>query len=500
MNRLGETLEFRNISKRFHGVTALKNISFTAVSGEIVALVGENGAGKSTLLKILGGDYAPSSGSVLINGEEKRFSSPNEAISSGVGIIYQERQLVPELTVAENIFMGNLPKSGGFIDFRKLNSDTAELLNEFGLKLSPSAKVKSLSVAMQQMIEIIKVYARRPKLIAFDEPTTALTKREAQSLFDIINSKLRSQDIIILYVSHRMEEIFSLTDRIIIFKDGALVDSLKTCETTESEVVLKMVGRPLEKIFSELEKKTPSDEVVLGVNDLSGRSYSHVSFDLRRGEILGFFGLVGAGRTELMRGIFGADKTTSGSIKYNGQYKSFSSPSQAIDGGIAYLSEDRKELGIFPIQSVRDNVSIVSLKRLKRFVFISSSMENRFAQDNCGKLAVKTLSIHKRMFELSGGNQQKALLARWLALHPTVLILDEPTKGVDVGAKAEIYRIIRSIANDGIAVIVVSSEMPEIIGLSDRVYVMKDGEIVKELTGSGINENELITAAMMTKS
>ena len=493
-------LEFENICKNFHGVAALKNISFKAYSGQVLALVGENGAGKSTLLKILSGDYRPSSGFYRINGEEKHFASPHEAIQAGVGLIYQERQMVPELTVAENIFMGALPKKGPFVDFKTMYAQTQALIDEFGLEISPTDKLKELSAAMQQMIEIIKVYARRPKLIAFDEPTTALTEAEAEKLFGIIEEKLKKQDIIVLYVSHRMNEVFRLSDRIVVFKDGELVHTTATAEANEEQIVQHMVGRPLKKIFSEMKKNVLVEDYVLRVMNYSGRGFKDVSFTLRRGEIVGFYGLVGAGRTELMRGIFGADEISGGYLELNGERLCFTSPGQAVRNGIAFLTEDRKDQGIFPQQGVRENISVVNLEKLKKLCFLSTRKENRFAREQCEKLKVKTNSIYKKISELSGGNQQKALLARWLAMNPQILILDEPTKGIDVGAKAEIYHIISDIAAQGISVIVVSSELPEIIGLSDRIYVMRKGHIVKELPSTEATEETVIAWAMMTNN
>lgn len=495
---MSSLLEFENICKNFYGVAALKNISFQAKSGEVLALVGENGAGKSTLLKILSGDYQPTSGSYKIDGEVKKFDSPNDAIRAGVGLIYQERQMVPELTVAENIFMGDLPKKNGFVDFGTLNEKAQALLTEFGLTISPTDKIKNLSTAMQHMVEIIKVYSRHPKLIAFDEPTTALTKSESEILFDIIENKLKKQDIIIIYVSHRMEEIFRLSDRIVVFKDGELVHTANTRDTNADEIVRRMVGRPLEKVFSELERMPPSPEQVLIAENFTGRGFTNVSFHLRKGEILGFFGLVGAGRTELMRGIFGADEILRGELTYLGQKKRFTSPRQAVKNGIGFLAEDRKDQGIFPILSVRDNISVVNLHKLKKFGFLSAKKENAFAQEHCKALNVKTSSIRKKIAELSGGNQQKALIARWLSMDPRILVLDEPTKGVDVGAKSEIYRIIRNIADRGISVILVSSELPEVIGLSDRIYVMKNGRIVAQVPREAATEEAIISYAMMT--
>ncbi len=493
---MSKTLEFEGISKYFHGVAALKNISFSAKSGEVVALVGENGAGKSTLLKILGGDYQPTAGRYLINGEEKHFASPHDAIQAGVGLIYQERQMVPELTVAENIFMGRLPKKYGMVDFQTLNREAQRLIDEFELKIRPADRLKNLSVAMQQMVEILKVYSRNPGLIAFDEPTTALTGGEAEVLFRIIEEKLKKHDIIILYVSHRMNEIFRICDKIVVLKDGELVRTAAVRETTEEDVIKAMVGRPMDSIFRELRAVPGRKDTVLRVEGFTGQGFRDISFSLRKGEILGFFGLVGAGRTELMRGIFGADKISGGVMEYRGAARRFRSPKEAVEQGFCFLTEDRKDQGIFPIRSVRDNISITCLKKLKRFGLIDTKKENRFAKEECREFEIKTSSIHKKAEELSGGNQQKALLARWLAVKPEILILDEPTKGIDVGAKAEIYRIIREIANQGISVLLVSSELPEIIGLSDRICVMREGRITAVLDREHATEETVIGYAM----
>lgn len=492
-----KSLEFSDISMSFSGVKALSNVSFKVHGGETLAMVGENGAGKSTLLKILGGDYQPTSGYYKIDGQNKRFLSPNEAIQAGVGLIYQERQMVPELTVAENVFMGNFPEKHGIVDFKQINNATKVLLDEFGLDISPRTKVKNLSVAMQQMVEIIKIYSRKPKLIAFDEPTTALTTGETEALFNIIETKLKKQNIIIIYVSHRMNEIFRLADRIVTLKDGQLVAIDNVKDTTVEKIIEQMVGRPLQKAFAELECKPPSDQVILKVNGLTGGNFKRISFYLKKGEILGFFGLVGAGRTELMRGIFGADEVYSGYLEFEGKRCKLNSPKESVKRGIGFLTEDRKEQGIIPIGSIRDNLSIVVLKRFNRWLFINRKAENEFAEDAVEKYNIKTPNIFKKISELSGGNQQKSLIARWLSMNPKIIILDEPTKGIDVGAKSEIYKLVRDIANSGISVILVSSEMPEIIGLSDRIKIMKSGEIVGELTRSEASEQALINYAMV---
>lgn len=491
-------LEFRNICKNFSGVPALSDISFSAKGGEVLALVGENGAGKSTLLKILNGDYQPSSGHYLLDGKEEQFLTPFDAIEAGIGLIYQERQMFDELSVAENIFVGRLPLRRGLIDFTELENQAKSLIREFNLPLSPSEKVKNLSVAMQQMVEIMKVYSRDPKVIAFDEPTACLSDKEAEVLFDLIE-KLRKQGLIVIYVSHRMNEVFRLSDKIVVLKDGKFIACHNTQETNEVRLVNQMVGRTVESMFEQAGRKSVGEETILSVEGLNGKKFRDINFELRQGEILGFFGLVGAGRTEVMRAIFGVDAIDSGEIRWYGRTQKIDSTETAISLGIAYCSEDRKNQGIIPLSSVKDNISLVILKNLCRWGFIQRKKEEQFAEKNINKFNIKTSSIQKRIYQLSGGNQQKVLLARWMAMNPKVLILDEPTKGIDVGAKIEIYRMIYDIANQGISVIVVSSELPEVIGLSDRVIVMRNKRIVGEINRKDANEEVILQHAMLEK-
>ena len=491
-------LEFRNICKNFSGVPALSDISFSAEGGEVLALVGENGAGKSTLLKILNGDYQPSSGHYILDGKEERFLTPFEAIEAGIGLIYQERQMFDELSVAENIFVGRLPLRRGLIDFVKLEEQAKNLIEEFNLPLSPSEKVKYLSVAMQQMVEIMKVYSRGPKVIAFDEPTACLSDKEAEVLFELIE-KLRQQGLIVIYVSHRMNEVFRLSNKIVVLKDGKFIACHDTQKTNEVSLVNQMVGRTVESMFGQAEREPAGKETILSVEGISGKKFRDISFELKQGEILGFFGLVGAGRTEVMRAIFGADSIDSGKIKWQGKTQKIDSTETAISLGIAYCSEDRKNQGIIPLSSVKDNISLVILKKLCRRGFIRRKKEERFAVENINKFNIKTSSIQKRIYQLSGGNQQKVLLARWMAMNPKVLILDEPTKGIDVGAKIEIYRMIYDIANQGISVIVVSSELPEVIGLSDRIIVMRNEKIAGEISKKDANEEIILQYAMLEK-
>lgn len=489
-------LEFKEITKIFPGVKALDAVSFEANGGQVTALVGENGAGKSTLLKVLNGDFQPEGGKYIVDGEVKSFKSPKEAIDFGIGIIYQERQVVPYLSVAENIYMDEIPVNKfGVIEHKKLNAMTQEVINEFNLPIKPTDRIKDLSVAYQQMVEIMKVYRRKPKIIAFDEPTASLSESEIISLFDIIE-KLKKQGIVVLYVSHRMKEIFQITDQVIIMKDGCYVDKLETKLTTEKEIVGKMVGRSLGDVFAELQRNEKKGEVILSVKGLTNHHIKDVSFDLRAGEVLGFAGLVGAGRTETMRAIYGADKLESGTIQFEGETVRISNPAQAIASGIALCPEDRKDEGIIGERSIKENISVSILGRLQKAFFIDNKADIKLAEESVEKLNVRTPNIYKKIIELSGGNQQKVLLARSLATNPKVLILDEPTKGIDVGAKSEIYKMVLELAKQGIGVIVISSELPEVMGLSDRVIIMCEGRITGEMQREEATEEGILTLAM----
>lgn len=491
------SLEFKSITKTFPGVKALDDMSFFARGGEVLAMVGENGAGKSTLLKILNGDYQPDSGKYLINGEEKHFKSPHEAIGAGISIIYQERQIVPYLTVAENILMEDIPVGKNrMIDFKKLNSRAQEIINEFKLPIKPTSKVKHLSVAYQQMVEIMKSYRRKPKVIAFDEPTASLSDAEIEALFRIIE-KLKAEGLIILYVSHRMREIFQICDQVVVMKDGKYVAQMPTASTNEQEIIRLMVGRNLGDIFRELSRNENIGGTLLEVEGLTNDYVKNVSFQLRKGEILGFSGLVGAGRTETVRAIFGADKITSGRIILEGKEITVSNPEDAIHYGFALCPEDRKDQGIVGGRSVRENISVAVLKKLCGKLFIDRRKENDLAEKYVAELRVRTPDIFKKIRELSGGNQQKVILARWLASNPKILILDEPTKGIDVGSKSEIYQIICELSKRGISVILISSELPETLGLCDRIIIMRQGEITGELNRAEATEESILTLAML---
>ena len=492
-------LEFKNISKYFPGVKALDDICFQAFGGEVLAFLGENGAGKSTLLKVLNGDYQPTKGEYLLDGVQKHFRSPHEAIQEGISVIYQERQILLELSVAENIYLGRMPVGRfGVIDTAKANKMAKEIIDDFGLPISPTTKVKDLSIAYQQMVEIMKAYSRdNLKVICFDEPTASLSDAEIDSLFEII-AKLKAQGKIIIYVSHRMKEIEQIADKVAIFKDGRYVDTVVTKEVSEQQLIKMMVGRDLGDIFESLDRNKQIGDVLLEVKNVSSDYVKEVSFTLHKGEVLGFSGLVGAGRTELMRAIIGADKMRTGEVYLEGKKIVNRSPKEAVDNGIVLVPEDRKLQGILSNLSVSGNINISMLdKNSNGFGVISSGKEAQEAQKGIRDFKIKTPSPDKKIVELSGGNQQKCIVARWIATNPKVLILDEPTKGIDVGAKSEFYNMICEFAKQGLGVILVSSELPEVIGLSDRIIVMRSLRISGEVMREEATEDKLLSLGMM---
>ncbi|MDR7814231.1 sugar ABC transporter ATP-binding protein [Lacrimispora sp.] len=496
---MGSVLEFQNISKYFPGVKALDQVSFQAHSGEVLAFLGENGAGKSTLLKVLNGDYQPTGGKYLLDGIEKHFQSPHEAIEEGISVIYQERQILLELSVAENIYLGRMPASRlGFIDIRKANEMTAKIIEDFGLPISPTTKVKDLSIAYQQMVEIMKAYSRENlKVICFDEPTASLSDSEIESLFRIIG-KLKEEGKIIIYVSHRMDELRRITDKVAIFKDGRYVATVETGAVPEAELIRMMVGRDLGDIYRSLDRNKVIGDVLLEVKNLSSDYVKENSFVLRKGEVLGFSGLVGAGRTELMRAIIGADEVKGGEIYLEGKKIRNRSPHEAMEHGIVLVPEDRKLQGILSNLSVSDNMNIAMLDtNSNRLGFVNGEKEEELAQKGIQDFKIKTPSPDKKIVELSGGNQQKCIVARWISTNPKVLILDEPTKGIDVGAKSEFYHMICKFAKEGLGIILISSELPEVIGLSDRIIVMKSLRITGEIAAEEATESKLLSLGMI---
>jgi len=488
-------LEMKNITKRFGKVTALSDVSLQVKPGEIHALVGENGAGKSTLMKILSGAYTKDEGEIFVDGNEVTIKGPKSSMDLGIAIIYQEFMLAPDLTVAENIFIDRLSAGGKFINWVKIKSDAKELLERLGFgDINPSVKVGTLSVAYQQVVEICKCLARNAKILVFDEPTAVLTFKEVRKLFEIIKN-LSSAGVSIVYISHRMEEIFELSDSITVLKDGGYVTTLNTAETNQTDLVNLMVGRKLTDMFPARDAKI--GDVVLQVEGLNaGKMVQDISFDTRAGEIHGFYGLVGAGRTETMRAIFGADKKSSGKITYFGKEVDWKNPKQAVEAKFGLLPEDRKSQGLLLEQSIRINTTLPSLNEIAPKGLINHSVEKKKVKEALAQIQTKYGDTEDKVNTLSGGNQQKIALAKWIFAKCKCIVFDEPTRGVDVGAKVEIFNVMNALAEQGIAIIMISSEMPEVIGMCDRVTVMRNGKITGELTKAELSEESLIKYAM----
>ncbi|NYE05804.1 ribose transport system ATP-binding protein/inositol transport system ATP-binding protein [Bacillus niacini] len=472
----GKLLEMKGVTKKFPGVYALKGVDFDLEAGEVHALLGENGAGKSTLMKILNGIYSIDEGKIFIKGNGVQISGVKDAQKYGISIIHQEISLVPYLSIAENIYLGREPLTkAGLIDKRTMYENAQKFLNDFDLGLSAKTMIHTLNVAQQQMIEIIKAVSFHSKIIVMDEPTSSLTEKEVDFLFKTIRN-LKEQGVGMVYISHRMNELFEITDRITVMRDGTYIGTVKTKETTNEKLISMMVGRDLTNYY--VRDFSPSGESVLKVSNLTKKGViENASFELRKGEILGFSGLVGAGRSELMKCIFGLDSFEQGEIFVNGEKTTIKNPNDAIRNRIAYVTENRKEEGLFLIQSVRYNITIKIMDEFIKFFKVDSNYENNETNNYIKELSIKTPSPDQEVKNLSGGNQQKVLISRWLATKPKVLILDEPTRGVDVGAKAEIYSIMNRLVKEGVSIIMISSELPEVINMSDRVAVMCKGKI-----------------------
>ena len=487
-------LRMHNITKSFLGVQALRDVQLEVQGGEIHALMGENGAGKSTLMKILAGIYRPDCGGIEIDGQPVTINSSKEARALGISIIHQELQLAPNLSVAENVSLGREPHFvGGWLDKRTMNRTTLQLLQQVGASFPPTTLVSTLSVAQQQLVEIAKALSEHARILVMDEPTASLSERETQKLFEIIR-QLRDQGIAIIYISHRMSEVYELADRVTVLRDGQYAGTLVDHEIHADELIRRMVGRTLQDLY--LHDVVPVGEVVLDVKNITdGWSIGPISLSLRRGEIVGMAGLIGAGRTELARLIFGADRARSGEIYIHGRLTAIHHPSDAIRAGIGLVPESRKEQGLFLQMAIGENITINAMPRFSVAGFLNRSRLRRVAQQQVNELNIRLASLDQAVMNLSGGNQQKVVLARWLTLNPTVLLLDEPTRGVDVGAKAEIYRIMSQLAHAGVAILMISSELPEILGMSDRILVMREGRITAELPGRTTTQEEIMLHA-----
>lgn len=485
-----------NLSKSFPGVKALAGVRFDLMSGEVHALMGENGAGKSTLMKILAGVYRKDSGEVLLDGQPVEMESPAHAQSLAIGIIHQELHLMAHLTAAQNIFLGREPrKMGGlFLDEDQLNRDAQALFDRMNLALAPTTPIGELTVARQQMVEIAKALSFKSRVLIMDEPTAALNNAEIDELFRIVR-QLKSEGVGIVYISHKMDEIQRIADRITVMRDGSTIDTVPA-STPMAQVIAMMVGRTLEQTEKHI-PDTSANQVLLEVRGLNrGRFIRDVSFNVRRGEILGFAGLMGAGRTEVARAVFGADPIESGEVRVRGQVIRLNSPQDAVQAGIGYLSEDRKHFGLATGMDVESNITLPSLKRwLKWGLFLNQPAIHRVSQQMVEKLRIKTPSLTQTAKLLSGGNQQKVVIAKWLVQDCEVLIFDEPTRGIDVGAKSEIYKLLNELAVQGKAIIVISSELPEVLLLSHRVLVMCEGRITGEVAGDVATQESLMVLA-----
>lgn len=488
------TIQAVNCTKIFPGVKALSNVSVDFYPGEVHALLGENGAGKSTLIKILSGVYTPTEGYVVLEGQKVEFHSPHDAIEKGIAVIHQELSIANDLTVAENIFLGIEPKKRAFLDREYMNRVAQQILDEMDVDIKATTIARDLTVAQQQMVEIARVINKKAKVVIMDEPTSSLSEHEIEALFTIIE-KLRKNNVTIIYISHRMAEIFCICDRATVLRDGQKIMTKLLKETTEAELVKNMVGRYIGDYY--IHKKHARGPEKLRVEGLTRKGeFSDISFTAYAGEILSFAGLVGSGRTEVMETVFGARRPDSGKIFVNGKEVTFKSPKDAIDAGIGMVTEDRRRTGLMLRDTVLKNMVLPSIPMNSlRFGFLNSVWENDITKKMIKMLTIKTPSSETIVGNLSGGNQQKILLARWLVAHSDILILDEPTRGIDVNAKSEFYALMNDFLDKGGCIIVVSSEMPEVIGISDRVLVMREGRISGELTGDEITEHNIITLA-----
>ena len=487
-------LQMRNIAKRFGQFYALKDVSLSIYPGEIHALMGENGAGKSTLMKILAGAYTATSGEIVLDGQPYSINGPKDALRAGITLIYQEINLAPNLTVAENIFLGSELTRNGMVNRRQMEEETQQVLNRLAARFKANATVSSLTIAEQQQVEIARALHRNSRVLVMDEPTAALSSRETDRLFALVK-QLRDEGMAIIYISHRMAEIYELSDRVSVLRDGQYIGSLMRDNLSSSELVRMMVGRPLNDLFNK-DRTIEKGQTVLECRHLGdGNKVLEASLMVRAGEIVGLSGLVGAGRSELAQLIFGARPRTRGELLLRGKAVQFSSPRDAIDAGIGMLTENRKEQGLFLEMAVHDNIVMATIERDSHFHVLDEGRNRAISSTAIKSLNIRVPHSQVTVGGLSGGNQQKCLISRWTAIHPSLLILDEPTRGVDVGAKSEIYRMMTDMARKGVAILMISSELPEIVGMSDRVYVMRAGEIAGELADEAITQENIMALA-----
>lgn len=486
-------LELKQITKVYPGVTALKELSLAFHAGEVHAIAGENGAGKSTFIKCITGAVTPTSGSIWFDGKVLVGNTPARSLAQGIAAIYQEFQLIPNLTVAENIYFGRQPKHLGFVDFKAMQKGAAETLNTLGVKIDPKSLVRDLSVGFQQMVEIAKAISRHVRVLIMDEPSAPLTNNEIDYLFAIVR-RLKSEGCCILYISHRLEEIFELCDVVTVFRDGEKIETKRVAETSQAELISLMVNRKLEETFPV--RLTKPGEEALRVEGLCASRVKDANFVLRKGEILGLAGLVGAGRTELASAIIGLNPKTAGVVKLHGAVKAIRSPGESFRQGIALIPEDRKRYGALLKLSIRENITYSNLQKASnKLRWIRKRAERETANHYRDVLSIRTPSIEQRVSNLSGGNQQKVVMARCLYTDADILIFDEPTRGIDVGAKQEIYQLINRLTAEGKAILLISSEMPELLGLSDRILVLHEGKIVGEMNSADASQERILTLA-----
>lgn len=491
-------VEMKGICKQFPGVRALDNVNFSLRPGEILGLIGENGAGKSTLMKVLTGVYPCDAGEIVYNGEKVAFKNPREAYQRGISIIFQEFNLCPNLSAMENIFLGKelVSPQTRLIDYKTMRQKAEQSFRRLKIEIDPDAPVRTLGVAQQQMVEISKALSKDTRLLIMDEPTSSLALSEIENLFEIVR-ELKSQGISVVFISHKLDEMLAITDRIMVLRDGANAGEVATTDTTKDQIIAMMVGRELTHFFTE-RRSAPGNEVVFEVQHLFGPpNAKDVSFQVHRGEIVGLAGLVGAGRTELAKLLIGAEKKTEGRMFLHGKEVNIHLPVDAVKHGIAYVPEDRKNLGLILPMSTRNNLSMsIHAKLVNALNIINGKQEVGICNTYVNQLQIKISSLEQIVKNLSGGNQQKVVIGKWLATQPAVLILDEPTRGIDVGAKAEVHRIISQLADEGVSILVISSELPEILGLSDRVLVMHDGRITANLPKAQADQETIMKAAV----
>ena len=487
-------LELKGIRKSFSGVEVLHEVSFALHPGEVHALLGENGAGKSTLVKIITGVHQPDAGEILLDGQPVRFNDARESRQAGIAAIYQELSLFPDLDVAENIFVGRQPvTAGGRVDWRKLYAEAGKLLESLGVKLDLKQKARALSIAQQQMVEIARAFSINARILIMDEPTSSLTLHEVDDLFRLVR-RLREQGTGIIFISHRLDELYVLADRVTIMRDGSYVGTRPMQEVTRDELISMMVGRTISNLFPK--QDVQAGEVVLKAENLTRAGFFYdVSFALRRGEILGFAGLVGAGRTNVARAIFGVEPATGGRIEVESREVKITSPLQAIRLGLAYVPEDRQLHGLIPSMPLTPNISLPMLPAYAQMGWLQDTRERKSAFNAARQMEVRANNIWQMARELSGGNQQKVVLAKWLSTNPRILILDEPTRGIDVGTKAAVHGLMSKLASEGLSILMISSELPEILGMSDRVIVMKEGYVTGEFARAEATQEKIISAA-----